>query len=107
MKRIVLCGTLIAVVGLLAWAKAYGDALEHRFQTRAKVWDVYWNTGEQGVREATSMTYSRPMGMMYPGTLTAQYTTEFVEYWGARVWPWGGVDRPRSGCTSPRPACRA
>lgn len=60
----------------------------HRFQTRAKVWDMFWNYGTQGVSEDPDawLSYYRQMGMQYPGVWTRQYSTEFQDYWGERSW---------------------
>ncbi len=84
MKKVYTVGIVTVLLGLLLWAPA--PAQEHRFQTRAKVWDIHWNVGTQGVRENTLLTYYRPIGMMYPGTFMVQFSTEFIEYWGVRRW---------------------
>ncbi|MCY3764474.1 MAG: hypothetical protein OXH06_03480, partial [Gemmatimonadetes bacterium] len=42
-----------------------GAQENHRFQTRAKVWDMFWNYGTQGVSEDPDawLSYYRQMGM--------------------------------------------
>ncbi len=84
MKRITICGTMFLLVGLVLWSSA--PAQELRLQSRAKVWDVYWNQGAQGVRQATPMSWYRPTGMQYPGKFWVQYPKEFINYWGTRDW---------------------
>ncbi len=84
MKRIILCGIAVVLLGLLLWSPA--PAIELRVQSRAKVWDLYWNTGVQGVRQEEAMSWYRPLGMSYPGYMWVQYPKEFINYWGARDW---------------------
>ena len=67
MKKIMVCGMVFLVLGLLLWSDV--PAQELRIQSRAKVWDIYWNVGTQGVRAATPMSWYRPVGMQYPGYL--------------------------------------
>ncbi len=88
MKKGHTIGTVAVLLSLLVWGLpgAHADNLPWRFQTRAKVWDIHWNTGTQGVREGTLLTYYRPIGMMYPGTFMVQFSNEFIDYWSVRQW---------------------
>ena len=89
MRKIPTFETVIVLLGLLLWGLDPAAAAEnHRFQTRAKVWDVFWNYGTQGVSEDPDawLSYFRQMGMQYPGVWTRQYATEFQDYWGERNW---------------------
>lgn len=96
MKKIMVCGGMaFLVLGLLLWSPA--PAIELRIQSRAKVWDVYWNTGTQGVRAATPISWYRPVGMQYPGYMWTQYPKEFIDYWSARNWAPGSQWRRWNG----------
>ena len=86
MKKIHTFGAVCALLGLLLGGALPAAAQELRIQSRAKVWDVYFNTGTQGVRQATEMTFFRPVGMAYPGVFWVQYPKEFINYWGVRDW---------------------
>jgi len=89
MKKIHTFGTLTVLLVLLMWGTDRAKADEsHRFQTRSKVWDVYWNNGVQGVSDAPDqwLSYYRQVGMQYPGVFIIQYATEFSSYWGERNW---------------------
>ena len=79
---------MLRAIALLVMTQVFasaGDA-ELRVQSRAKVWDIYWNSGTQGVRAATPMSWYRPVGMSYPGRFWVQFPQEFVDYWGTRRW---------------------
>lgn len=84
--RIEAMAVLLAL--LLCLPDPAGAQENHRFQTRAKVWDMFWNYGTQGVSEDPDawLSYYRQMGMQYPGVWTRQYSTEFQDYWGERNW---------------------
>jgi hypothetical protein len=89
MRKIYTLGSVLVLLGLLLWGGAPLRAAEsQRFQTRAKVWDVYWNNGVQGVSDAPDawLSYYRQVGMQYPGVFIIQYETEFSQYWGERNW---------------------
>ncbi len=95
MKKIMVCGMVFLVLGLLLWSDV--PAQELRIQSRAKVWDIYWNVGTQGVRAATPMSWYRPVGMQYPGYLWTQYPKEFIDYWSQRNWGPGSQWRRWNG----------
>ncbi len=92
MKKLYTFGTVTVLLGLLLWysvpvrSQTLEIADKQRFQTRAKVWDIFWNNGIQGVWEQNRISFHRHVGMQYPGLFTVDYAEDFVNYWGVRFW---------------------
>ena len=90
MKKITICATVGVLLGLLLWdpSPVHAQRSKHRFQTRAKLWNTYWNVGSQGIWSADLVSLYRGVSMNYPGNYVADFQYEGPDYYGGpRVWP--------------------
>ncbi len=93
MKKITICGAVYLLLGLLLWGPSPVDAQrsKHRFQTRAKLWNTYWNVGSMGIWSADLVSLYRAQSMNYPGNYVTDFQYEGPDYYGGpRTWP--GLD---------------
>ncbi len=86
MKKAIINGALLLVIGLVLWdgSPVWAQAFKHRLATRGRVWDVFWNTGNQGVWEQFLTTEYRAMSFSYPGQFVPDYRWDGPEYYGGQ-----------------------
>ena len=86
MKKAIINGALLLAIGLLLWdgSPVWAQDFKHRLATRGRVWDVFWNTGNQGVWEQFLTTEYRAMSFSYPGQFVPDYRWDGPEYYGGQ-----------------------